>query len=83
MQFFHSRISHPNAFIALLYLDKFLGDQRASYNQELKFKLRVGEAGVVPRQDDLIIMSGGHRVTKISLSITAQNNSVPDVTVGI
>ena len=76
-------LSHSNAFNALFYLDKFLGDQRASYNQDLKFKLRVGEAGVVPRQDDLIIMSGGHRVTKISLSITDQNNSVPDVTVSI
>ena len=65
-------------------VDKFLGDQKASYNQELKFKLRVGQAGAVPRQDDLIIMSGGEkRVTKISMSLTDQNNPVPGLSVRI
>ena len=58
-----------------------MGDQKASYNQELRFKLRVGEAGAVPRQDDLIIMSGGIRPTKISLSLTDQNNPVPGLQV--
>ncbi len=64
-------------------IDKFLGDQKASYNQELKFKLRVGEAGAIPRQDDLIIMAGGKRPIKISLSLTDQNNPVPGLQVKI
>ena len=67
--------------VIFVFLEKFLGDQKASYNQELKFKLRVGQAGVVPRPDDLIIMAGGARVTKISVSLTDQNNPLPDLTV--
>ena len=62
-------------------LDKFLGDQKASYNQELKFKLRVGEAGAIPRQGDLIIIAGGKTPIKISLSLTDQNNPVPGIQV--
>ena len=32
----------------LHYIDRFLGDQRASYNQDLSFTLRIGEAGPAP-----------------------------------
>ena len=64
-----------------IFLEKFLGDQKASYNQELKFKLRVGQPGVVTEQDDLVIMAGGARVTKISVSLTDQNNPTPSIIV--
>ena len=58
--------------------EKFLGDQKASYNQDLTFKLRVGEEGGYPGQDDLAIISGGDRPSKISVSLVDQNNPPPD-----
>ena len=58
--------------------EKFLGDQKASYNQELTFKLRMGEEGGSPGQDDLVIISGGDRPSKISVSLIDQNNPPPD-----
>ena len=63
--------------------DKFLGDQKASYGQTLRFKLRLGESGAIPRPDDLIIMSGGNRPIKISVSLTDQDNPVPSLSVNI
>ena len=67
-------------YILCFSSEKFLGDQKASYNQELKFKLRVGQTGLVG-PNDLIIMAGGARVTKISVSLTDQNNPTPSVMV--
>ena len=64
-------------------IDKFLGDQKASYGQTLRFKLRLGESGAIPRPDDLIIMSGGNRPIKISVSLTDQDNPVPSLSVNI
>ena len=57
--------------------DAFLGDQRASYNQDLKFKLRINDQGPIATQDDIVILGGGAKTVKISLTITAQNNSIP------
>ena len=55
-----------------------MGDQRASYNQELKFQLRVNEVGARQSPEDVVIEGGGARTTRISLAITDQNNPLPD-----
>jgi laminin gamma 1 len=72
----------PNAVIpygAAFFLapEEYLGDMRASYNQDIMFKLRVNDEGPTPGAEDVIIVGGGAKTTKISLSITEQNNSVP------
>jgi len=58
---------------------KFLGDQRASYNQELRFRLKVGASDLGPRpsMEDIIIIGGGDNPKQISLPITEQNNPLP------
>lgn len=61
---------------------QFLGDQRASYNQELKFKLRINDIGPRPSVEDVIIEGGGAKTTRISLSITDQKNPLPGYEVG-
>ncbi|CAB4054802.1 LAMC1 [Lepeophtheirus salmonis] len=56
----------------------FLGDLRASYNQELSFRLRINNAGPRPDRYDIIIQGGGVKETMISLPITKQNNPMPN-----
>jgi len=58
---------------------KFLGDQRASYNQELRFSLKVGATDLGPRAsvEDIIIIGGGDNPKQISLPMTEQNNPLP------
>lgn len=59
--------------------DRFLGDQRASYNQDLLFTLRIGEAGPAPTVRDIILEGGnGEQITQ---PIFGQNNYLPSVTV--
>lgn len=61
------------------YTDRFLGDQRASYNQDLSFTLRIGEAGPAPTVRDVIFEGGnGEQITQ---PIFGQNNHLPSVTV--
>ncbi len=56
-------------------LDRYLGDQRLSYNLLPTFTLRVGEEGSKPSGADIIIEgSSGQR---ISAPIFAQGNPVP------
>lgn len=55
----------------------YLGDQRASYNQVIKFNLRVNNVGARPGREDVVIVGGGNIPQKISLSITDQNNPIP------
>ncbi len=62
---------------------KFLGDQRSSYNQDLKFKLRIDQVGPRPAAEDIIILGGGAKTTKIALTITEQNNPLPETQVNI
>ncbi|KAL1130902.1 hypothetical protein AAG570_012143, partial [Ranatra chinensis] len=57
--------------------DRFLGDWRASYNQELEFKLRIGETGAAPAVDDIILEGAGLSVKQ---AIFGQGNSIPSVT---
>ena len=58
---------------------RFLGDQRASYNQEIRFSLKIGasDLGPKPSVQDVIIIGGGSNPKQISLPITEQNNPLP------
>ncbi|CAH1389697.1 unnamed protein product [Nezara viridula] len=54
--------------------ERFLGDQRAAYNQELEFKLRVNERGVASIND--VILEGNG--IQIYQTIFGQGNQQPD-----
>ncbi|KAH9630190.1 hypothetical protein HF086_000750 [Spodoptera exigua] len=54
--------------------DQFLGDQRPSYNHDLKFSLRLGEVRGYPSATDIILE--GPR-SSVSVNIYAQNNPEP------
>ena len=58
---------------------RFIGDQRNSYNREVRFSLKIGleDLGPQPSAQDLIIEGGGDKLTSISVPITAQNNPIP------
>ncbi|XP_052121293.1 laminin subunit gamma-1 isoform X1 [Frankliniella occidentalis] len=56
--------------------DKFLGDQRASYNQDLSFHLRIGENGPSPTVQDVVLEGSG---LSISQAIFGQGNKLPTV----
>ncbi|XP_069998126.1 laminin subunit gamma-1 isoform X4 [Penaeus vannamei] len=60
--------------IYFLAPDRFLGDQRASYNHELSFLLRVGELGPQASTEDIILEGAG---LSISAPIFAQGNPLP------
>ncbi|XP_075991196.1 laminin subunit gamma-1 [Anticarsia gemmatalis] len=53
---------------------QFLGDQRPSYNHDLKFSLRLGEDHGYPSAQDIILE--GPRAS-VSINIYAQNNPEP------
>lgn len=53
---------------------QFLGDQRPSYNHDLKFSLRLGEVRGYPSATDIILE--GPR-SSVSINIYAQNNPEP------
>ncbi|XP_050312326.1 laminin subunit gamma-1-like isoform X2 [Anthonomus grandis grandis] len=54
--------------------ERFLGDQRASYNQLLDFSLRIGDPRPIPTATDIILESGS---TSITNTIFAQKNGLP------
>ena len=59
---------------------KFLGDQRASYNQKLKFRLKISASDLGPRPslDDIVITGGLEDMPKqISIPINGQGNPMP------
>ncbi len=62
----------------MLGLDRFLGDQRGSYNQELNFTLRIGEHSPKPSADDVILEGAGLRVSR---PIFGQRNALPSIQV--
>lgn len=65
-----------NDFIYFSAPDRFLGDQRASYNRLLKFRLQLsGQVGPNPSPTDVILEGAG---SKISLPIFAQGHNMPD-----
>lgn len=73
----HSLGREPVYFLAP---NRFLGDQRASYNQDLEFRMRVGEAGAAPTAGDIILEGAGLTITQ---PIFGQNNPLPGVHVCI
>lgn len=58
--------------------ERYLGQQRASYNQLLKFSLWIGENGPQSSATDIILEGDGKSVTN---TIFAQNNRIPAITV--
>ncbi|XP_030761845.1 laminin subunit gamma-1-like isoform X2 [Sitophilus oryzae] len=55
---------------------RFLGDQRASYNQLLDFSLRVGDSRPIPTATDIILEGGNSSITN---TIFAQDNRIPSM----
>lgn len=55
-------------------VDKFLGDQRFSYNRFMTFTMRIGEDGSRVSREDIIIEGGGFRITT---PIYSQGNPQP------
>lgn len=60
--------------------DRFLGDQRSSYNQLLEFSLRIGDNRAMPAATDIILEGNGNRITN---TIFAQDNGSPTIQVGL
>ncbi|XP_046665340.1 laminin subunit gamma-1 isoform X1 [Homalodisca vitripennis] len=56
--------------------DRFLMDQRASYNQDLEFRLRIGESGPAPTVQDVVLEGAGLTITQ---TIFGQGNRMPAV----
>ncbi|KAJ8934784.1 hypothetical protein NQ318_023162 [Aromia moschata] len=56
--------------------ERFLGDQRMSYNQLLEFVLRIGDNRPIPTATDIILEGGGASVTN---TIFAQQNKIPTI----
>ncbi|XP_063244920.1 laminin subunit gamma-1 isoform X2 [Bacillus rossius redtenbacheri] len=54
--------------------DRFLGDQRSSYNQQLQFKLRIGESGPAPTVEDVVLEGAKQSITQ---AIFGQANPLP------
>lgn len=46
-----------------VFSERYLGDQRYSYSQDLSFTLRVGEEGARPSVTDLVIEGDGMKIT--------------------
>lgn len=61
------------------FLERFLGDQRASYNQDLTFTLRIAENEPAPTARDVILEGGnGEQLTQ---PIFGQTNQLPNTSV--
>ena len=61
--------------------ERYLGDQRASYNHLLQFRLRIGDYDrPIPTATDIILEGGGVSVTN---TIFAQQNKIPSNVVRI
>lgn len=70
-------LSRDNVYF--LAPDRFLGDQRASYNQDLSFSLRIGETGpAVTARDVILEGANGGQITQ---AIFGQNNRPPTIKV--
>ncbi|XP_065226711.1 laminin subunit gamma-1 [Planococcus citri] len=63
--------TEPVYFVAS---EKFLGDQRASYNHDLSFKLRINDNSAVPSVADIILEGAGRTVSR---TIFGQDNNLP------
>lgn len=63
-----------NSFHSSYVLDSYLGNQRASYNHDLSFSLRIGAESVRISAHDVILEGAGQR---LSVPITEQGNPIP------
>ncbi|XP_077506239.1 laminin subunit gamma-1 isoform X2 [Amblyomma americanum] len=79
----HEYAAHHLAVVApadeavyFLAPDRYLGDQRASYNQNLTFTLRIGEEGPKSSVED-IVLEGAHG--SVSQHIFGQGNGMPSI----
>jgi laminin gamma 1 len=63
----------------ILFADRFLGDQRASYNQDLSFTLKISDNGPAPTARDVILEGGNGQ--QIIQPIFGQRNSLPSTNV--
>ncbi|XP_018318768.1 laminin subunit gamma-1 isoform X2 [Agrilus planipennis] len=66
----------PDDAVYFLAPERFLGNQKASYNQLLQFTLSIGENRPVPTATDIILEGAGSYVTN---TIFAQRNPIPAV----
>ncbi|XP_014366432.2 laminin subunit gamma-1 [Papilio machaon] len=66
--------SKGSEIIYFIASNLFLGDQRPSYNHDLKFSLRLGESRGYPSSQDIILE--GSRAS-VSMNIYGQNNPEP------
>ncbi|XP_028035475.1 laminin subunit gamma-1 [Bombyx mandarina] len=67
-------VSKNTEIVYFLAPNQFLGDQRPSYNHDMKFSLKLGEHSGYPSAQD-IILEGAR--TSISMNIYGQNNPEP------
>lgn len=71
--------SRGSEIIYFLASSQFLGDQRPSYNHNLKFTLRLGETRGYPSSQDIIIEGA---LSSLTMNIYGQNNPEPSDQVG-
>ncbi|UYV66194.1 K02A2.6-like [Cordylochernes scorpioides] len=69
--------AHGRDAVYFLAPPRYLTDQRNSYNQFLKFSLRIGEESPRATLEDIIVESGNGR--KISQPIFGQGNHLPSL----
>ncbi|UYV66192.1 LAMC3 [Cordylochernes scorpioides] len=71
--------AHPGRYVVTdcMCAARYLTDQRNSYNQFLKFSLRIGEESPRATLEDIIVESGNGR--KISQPIFGQGNHLPSL----
>lgn len=72
--------SQDEELVYFLAPNRFLGDQRASYNQLLEFSFRIGDTRPLPTATDIIIEGNGNRITN---TIFAQGNPQPTIQVTV
>ncbi|XP_050312344.1 laminin subunit gamma-1-like [Anthonomus grandis grandis] len=69
--------AQDDEYVYFIAPDRFLGDQRASYNQLMEFTFRIGEANSkATTATDIILEGNGKRITNI---IFAQDNVAPSI----
>nr|KAG5699979.1 hypothetical protein BaRGS_001798 [Batillaria attramentaria] len=70
-------VSAPSSEVVYFFApERYLGDQRFSYNQFLTFELQIGEETARPSVVDIVIEGSGQ---SIATHIFAQSNPVPGV----